>query len=159
MVGDLSCQAGRLRLTWRIEAVDEKVTGCWTINAGGQPTLEIAWGIHRWRPVATLWIRPDFGPSDERPAREAFQTGPLDGQVVWRVTWHTWDRGGTGGENASDDDLASALESALMALLRQEWIPDLRAEEVREAMAAAHILAAGWMASRGLRTLRWSYAG
>lgn len=36
-------------------------------------------------------------------------------------TWHTWDRHGTGGENASDPTLEKAMQEAELALLRQGW--------------------------------------
>ncbi len=35
--------------------------------------------------------------------------------------WHTWDRTGTGGENASESTLPHAMYEAECALLRQGW--------------------------------------
>lgn len=155
-----SCQAGRLRLSWVIEPVTGGITSRWAINAGGQPALELHWGARRRRHVASLWVRPSHGPRDERLARDAFLTGPLEEHSIdWRVTWHTWDRDGVGGENADDRDLATALESTLIALLRQGWIPGLRAAEVGQLFGSVSILAGEWLESRRLCSVRWAYSG
>lgn len=152
-------QAGRLRLGWCLEEVTDRITGGWAINTEGNPRLQLEWG-RRHRPVASLWIRPDFGPDDHRPSREAMKVGPHpDHSIRWPVTWATWDRRGTGGENSSEPDLCSALEVALVRLLAQSIIPDVRAGEVQALLVAAQELSAGWRALHGLRGIRWAYSG
>lgn len=149
-------EAGRLRVGWCLEEVTNKVTATWPINAGGQPRVSLRWG-RRGRYLATLWVRPDFGRHDYRPARDAMATGPGPDSVRWVVVWHTYGRGGVGGENASAPSLCAALEDVLVALLRQGFIPDLTAAEVQQLMSATHYLAKEWLAERCLSGIRWTY--
>lgn len=147
---------GRLRATWSIRN-REGFTGAWPINANGLPELSLAWGRARPRSIATLWVSATFGERDIRPARIAYETGPLpEFGVRWHVTWHTWDRNGTGGENAGEFDLASAIEAALYRCLVQRFIPSLNSSEAEGVLRAAHLLSASWRRERGLLGLRWN---
>ena len=148
-------QVGRLLAVW--EEQDRRVT---YPNVGHAPTLHLDWGVRRYRRVATLWLNPDEA-DGSRMARDVFANGPRLDTAIWDVTWHTWGRDGIGLENADDRDLASALESVLVALLRQQLIPDLRALEVQSLFEAVHQLSESWRVAlpRPLRTIRWAYTG
>lgn len=155
-------QAGRLHVGWCLEEVTSEHSRGWAINANGQPRVSLRWGRRR-RSIATLWIRPWFGDRDPRmhlPASRAqplLAAGPLEEHgIEWNVTWHTWDRDGVGGENAGAPNLCAALEDVLIALLRQGWIPDLRAAEVLACLQAASELARPWMTERKLVGIRWT---
>lgn len=157
------CQAGRLRVGWCLEEITDDYGRAWAINAEGQPRLSLRWGVRR-RSIATLWIRPDFGPEDPRmhmpysEAKPLMVTGPDPAHGArWNVTWHTWDANEIGGENASAPNLCAALEDVLVALLRQGYIPNLRAAEVQRGLSAAHYLAKEWLAARKLSGIRWTY--
>lgn len=126
---------GRLCLTWK-ERTDD---------GGGDLTLE--WGQRR-RHVGTIWIRPGLR-----------GRGGDDSVTGWTATWSTWDRTGTGGENARAEDLATALEAVLGALLFQHWVPNLTAREWRWSIEQAARLTEAWRAARKLNTVRWSYTG
>lgn len=39
-----------------------------------------------------------------------------------RVTWHTWDEDGVGGENGVEDDIDTAKTAALVAAFRQGFV-------------------------------------
>ncbi len=107
----------------------------WDVDeAADRAELQLCWRTRR-RHLATLWVNPDR-----------------------RVTWHTWDLMGVGGQNASEADLASGIEAVLGALLFQAWIPDLKASEWRGALEVLADMTADWRRARNLGTLRWSYA-
>jgi hypothetical protein len=144
-------RVSRIFLGWR--PVTDGIRAQWSILAAGQPQLDLSWGSRR-RVIATLWINPDFG-NDHRLARVAFETGPLPELVVWRVTWHTWDREGTGGENGQERDLASAIETTIYRCLVQRYIPDLTAAEAEHALVQADVLSKAWLAERGITSMRW----
>lgn len=150
-----SAQAGRMHVTW--DPCDKRTN---YPNVSSAPTLHLAWGPHRRRSLATLWLNPQET-NGARRARDVLATGPRLDTAIWDVTWHTWSPDGTGLENAGSPDLASALDEVLVALLRQILIPDLRAREVQPLFDAVHRLSAGWRHSlpRPLRTLRWAYGG
>lgn len=148
---------GRLTIDWSIHQVTDGPRKRWAAVADGLPRVELQWGTRR-RSIATLWIGPTHH-NDQRLARVAFETGPLpEHGIAWRVTWHTWDSSGTGGENADEADLATAIEVALFRCLVQGFIPTLETREAARALSAADSMSADWRKSKGLGTLRWSYA-
>ena len=163
--------AGRFHLGWRMEPRDpDGPTAKWSIYAAGAPALYLRWRDRRYkaksRPIASLWVRADFGKNDPRihvpysEARDLLDVGPLPQHgVSWSVTWHTWDERGTGGENAEEPDLCSALEVTVMRLLAQRFITDVRADEVQRVLSAANELSRAWVLERGLVGMRWAYYG
>lgn len=118
-------------------------------------------GDNAWAPWMGAW--------SELAARTAagnvehlFRIGDRDAASVWsNGTWHTWDRNGTGGENASEPTVELAKRAAEEALARQhvhpykdwaqhpsalasskgkdmaEWPDDLRVREYPKAMGSA----------------------
>lgn len=148
---------GRLTVAWSIYTVTDPHRQHWSAVAGGLPRVDLQWGTRR-RSVATLSVNPTHD-GDQRLARIAFETGPLpEHGLAWRVTWHTWDASGTGGENAEEADLATAIEAALFRCLVQGFIPTLETREAASALTAADSMSADWRKSKGLGSLRWSYA-
>lgn len=148
-------QIGRMLAVW-----DEQDCRLTYPNVPHAPTLHLDWGTRRHRRVATLWLNPEES-DGSRMARDVRANGPRLDTAIWDVTWHTWGRNGTGLENAGDPDLASALESVLVTLLRQGLIPDLNALEVQPLFDGVGQLSKNWRESlpRPLRTLRWAYTG
>lgn len=148
---------GRLEIEWSILPVTDRVRSGWEAVRDGLPRIDLMWSKRR-RQIATLWINPDFAPTDYRNARDAFATGPLPQYGIrWRCTWHTWDGRGVGGVNADEADLATAIESALFRCLVQRFIPDLRCNEAEGVLLEAARLSEGWRMERGLRSVRWGY--
>lgn len=74
----------------------------------------LVWGRRRWRDVCNFFEQPDG-----------------------RITWHTWDRRGTGGENDTSRSLFAAVEIVIVCLLRQRFVPSITADEARQLLRAA----------------------
>ena len=150
----------RLGISWHIDPVTASVMRTWRLCADGLPRLSLVWGTKRRRPLATLAINPTHGKYDSRLASVAFETGPLpEYGVDWTVTWHTWDHRGTGGENSSEADLATAIEQTLYRCLVQGFITSLRTAEAEGVLRVAQKLSAEWRKGWKLNSIRWGYSG
>lgn len=112
----------------------------WSLRDGnGRGTLSVMWGGKRKRHVADIWVN-----------RWSLNRDDLD-----NVTWSTWDRDGTDGENATERDIATAIEAVLAALLRQRFIPGVRAADVQPLFDEADAVTKAWRDERGLGSIRW----
>jgi len=73
---------------------------------------------------STALVRWELGTEDDGGFKwELLRADGTSAATVWENgTWHTWDQGGTGGENSAQDTVSNAQMEAMLSVINQGFL-------------------------------------